>query len=127
MSKNARRVSKSRFNEIFGYETKTSVKKVGAIEKNKFNLKFENKVNTTAIGFNNYYKANSTLITDMEDPYQKQRSTSKGRPRLSLNDYFANPIDLVNIKEFIPKSKRTENNNNNNNINNNVTSIGKYN
>ena len=103
LSKNMR-ISRSKFNEIFGYETKTSTKKPGGIEKNKFNLKIEN--TPIAFGFNNHYKINSFKINESVSPLRRHKSTSRGR--VSLSSYYQNPLSIKEIKEFIPKSKRVE-------------------
>ncbi len=97
LSKNPRRISKSKFNEMFGYETKVQAKKPGAIEKNKFNLKIKNYHQMDSLGYSNYYDA--TTVEKASSPDLEKRSNSRGA-RMSLNTYYNNPLDA---EEFIPK------------------------
>ena len=100
LSKNGRRVSKSRFNEIYGYDGYDNKQpKIVPIERNKFNMKPKHAPNIVqniqeAIGYKNYYKTiiqNGSLTTFDN---KRQRSLSKDKPRFSLNNYYENPLVL---------------------------------
>lgn len=97
LSKNQKRPSNTKFNEIFGYDQPQKKKPV-PIERNKFNLKMNN-VNVDVLGFKNYYDIGRNTS---ESP-EKRRSISRRHHRMSMMNNFTNPLDA---EEFIPKAKR---------------------